>query len=1095
MWAKVYKQKTIMSQYLSKPGQVDDVSIQNIEEYRNVLIQNMFWKLPDAAIAASPKKKIRAILNDIDIQEILSLDNKIRIICLVELYNQVVAVLNAPESKVILNAVKGPDHDPKAEILSSVKKYIKVLANDQQVFEGFLTSVTDDLVVPGNESQGRTTERSVYNNGQRETHDSIDSEDVLSALSKTGRYKALLAEQNSDATVMPRDSHPIDVPYPAQVPVKYTVPYELRPNSPIPPLNLVDQEAGSEEENKVESENAVKKMFGEQFASTFEEKLLTVLRENGGSYMEAINEIARETHKSLMEDSNYAAFIEEKTAAHDIDTVLYGLYKNVLQTKGMNSLSWPEMAAKQLANLFTENKTGHEKIILLHKEDLRDTASDSSHVLIEHIDLMLKNESLEKPNKSNLWIAYFLMENKPDLYDVLWNRIYDVFNSEFDKVRSEHFLQIGQTKGEELDLEEEIPKTMPLPWSSPAISNLGYQYQAASQSENTLPSVSDSEEEDTPVTPRKRPIIPVPEETLIDPESSGILSHDGFLFAVSQSKGASAMKDMMAFHAQTKADKPAVSSDSVIVNGEHEKSGVADLLKVENEDTGRFEVYLNGKQIPNCLPAAGNPPEPQATPAPATKAPEVKKGLWEKLRGNKFVRSAVAAVSMSAALLTSGLIVKGHIDTDQQQECTVQTANNTPEANMSLLAAEDEKSTVHDNTLENEAEIEVDFDLDEYKQVFDLSKLPENDKELQKLAKEGVFTAKAGKDTLSRIKEIMGKNMTPKEMKAYRELENKYNIGEYASVLNTFRGKSDKEIGEILGNTKHELHHKLKRAMQRYGKDMNKWSWREVPKYADGKLVINDGKLVKGLYENLYAEEMAFFNKCETEFLGSGAYTSGPTTNLAYLANQPGTEIHASIENSTWILEIARLRGWVTDMPVSQTNPSIDAPMPGNDNVPINFVPQEKREAPETIHTNLIDTNQKINAVAELNTDAPKTGKTHLETMMEEVDSLDDGWTHVKGKTSFDNMLAEADKLNDGWEPKAKLNPFFADADALDDGWDIPEPKPVDVLAQTRASFDNWMQKIRDQKSSTKSTPKVANTSSALDEITRSSEDVDEGWV
>ncbi|GEM_PF-5271947 len=239
----------------------------------------------------------------------------------------------------------------------------------------------------------------------------------------------------------------------------------------------------------------------------------------------------------------------------------------------------------------------------------------------------------------------------------------------------------------------------------------------------------------------------------------------------------------------------------------------------------------------------------------------VAKGAW------KGIKIGAAA----GAMLYAGnhLYTKCSTDNDQSQQVARVTASGT--------AADEGKQP-------SNATKEVTKDIDEakakktvdstrgVKMEIDHAKIPAGQKLAKNLMERGVYPEGLEKmDHATKLLFIFGQNLTDAERVRINGVRDQYNRGAYAEVISTFRGKSNKEMWEINNNPSHPLYRQLKNAQSALGEqDWNKWSW-EVK-----KLTTENGKLVfkKMPYEQVYADDMAFYKLCRNEFVQMGLYSN-----------------------------------------------------------------------------------------------------------------------------------------------------------------------------------------------------------------------------
>ncbi len=230
-----------------------------------------------------------------------------------------------------------------------------------------------------------------------------------------------------------------------------------------------------------------------------------------------------------------------------------------------------------------------------------------------------------------------------------------------------------------------------------------------------------------------------------------------------------------------------------------------------------------------------------------------------------------------------------------------------------------------------------------------LERIAGDDARLKKLVEDESFVRHPGnRGDFEQLHSIIAQSgaLTNQQIKNIQDnLNGKFNRGEYGAATRRFRPLLENgTLFEVLRTPSHPEHQALKAATIKFG-NPSRWTWTRK------KLVNVDGKAeFKSMpYEEMYAQDVEFFDKCQEEFAQVGIGKSG---NIHINGGEAGERIPLKI-NGRWLtfVETAlQIRGIVerngadSDVPAppadlldNQPNmPAHDVPA---DNVPTNFSP------------------------------------------------------------------------------------------------------------------------------------------------------------
>ncbi len=349
--------------------------------------------------------------------------------------------------------------------------------------------------------------------------------------------------------------------------------------------------------------------------------------------------------------------------------------------------------------------------------------------------------------------------------------------------------------------------------------------------------------------------------------------------------------------------------------------------------------------------------ERPTTPSPKTESEKSgvkqEQSWWSKVKKSKAAKIAAGvAFAATTALASYGVINYANKNNDNDTTeptaaSSVSTSNNDSKPAVKVASNETTEDLNKAETNEHTSVNKTPPPESENLYTVHLDRIAGNDARLKTLVEEESFVRHPGnRGDFEQLHSIIAQSgaMTDKQIRNIQDnLNEKFNRGEYGAATRRFRPLLENgTLFEVLRTPSHPEHQALKAAIEKFG-NPSRWTWTRK------KLVKVDGKAeFKSMpYEEMYAQDVEFFDKCQEEFAQVGIGKNG---NIHINGGEAGERIPLKI-NGRWLtfVETAlQIRGIVerngADVPAPPADlldhqpnmPAHDVPA---DNVPTNFSP------------------------------------------------------------------------------------------------------------------------------------------------------------
>lgn len=401
---------------------------------------------------------------------------------------------------------------------------------------------------------------------------------------------------------------------------------------------------------------------------------------------------------------------------------------------------------------------------------------------------------------------------------------------------------------------------------------------------------------------------------------------------------------------------------------------------------------------------------------------EAAESWLSKLKKSKAAKIA-AGVAFAATTVLASYGVLNYASKNSSNDTTettaassVSTANNKPE----VKVASNERTEHLENTDNETSSVNKSPAVEsENMYTVHLDRIAGDDARLKTLVEEESFVRHPGnRGDFEQLHSIIAQSgaMTDNQIRNIQDnLNEKFNRGEYGAATRRFRPLLENgTLFEVLRTPSHPEHQALKAAIEKFG-NPSRWTWTRK------KLVKVDGKPeFKSMpYEEMYAQDVEFYDKCQAEFAQVGIGKSG---NIHINGGKAGERIPLKI-NGRWLtfVETAlQIRGIVerngtggTDVPAPPAN-LLDN-QPNQQNLPAHDVPADN------VPTNISPNGSGVDGGTYGIFDAPtiEMGEPVLIRKAELEDDPEIDFGEAKGADLREIEMAEIDA---GWGPDESAN-------------------------------------------------------------------------
>ncbi len=349
--------------------------------------------------------------------------------------------------------------------------------------------------------------------------------------------------------------------------------------------------------------------------------------------------------------------------------------------------------------------------------------------------------------------------------------------------------------------------------------------------------------------------------------------------------------------------------------------------------------------------------EKPSTLLPKTESENVtekeEKSWWNRVKKSKAAKIA-AGVAFAATTALASYGVLTYASADRSNDATEPTAassvsNQNNDSKPPIKIASNEKTEDMNEVKINKQTSVNKTPATEAEKLYTVhpERIAGDDPKLKKLVEEESFVRHPGnRGDFEQLHNIIAQSgaLTSQQIKNIQEnLNEKFNRGEYGAATKRFRPLLENgTLFEVLRTPTHPEHQALKAAIEKFG-NPSRWTWTsKKPVNVNGKI-----KLKSMPYEEMYAQDVEFFDKCQQEFAQAGIGKNG---NIHINGGKAGERIPLKI-NGRWLtfVETAlQIRGIVektgagSDVPAPPTDlldSQPDQPNRPAHDVPTNFSP------------------------------------------------------------------------------------------------------------------------------------------------------------